>query len=340
MNYIKIKSFDQAITNFTMKRHFAILLLSCFSQSLFSHTSFFSSHSEPLAFVDNKSKKKRYKAPRYKKKVFQQRMQQIESNVRLPVNNEIKNLINDYVLRARGNTEKLLGRSAIYYPIFEKYLHKYNLPQELKHLSIVESELIPKAVSPTGASGLWQFIRSTGRLMGLTINNYVDERFDIHKSTDAAARYLAELYNRYHNWTLAIAAYNCGPGTMDRAIRKARSKNFWKVRKHLPDETKHYIPKYIAVNYVMNFYVFHDLRPQYPDYNLQLTEVLRVYKRTTFKEIAAKTGVSMKILRRLNPNYKKKIIPPNEKGYLLVLPQIDPRGRVDFSGIGVLKSTL
>ena len=142
-------------------------------------------------------------------------MQQIEGEVDLPLNKVVRNYITDYVVRGRAGTEQLLGKSAIFFPIFEKYLQEQGLPQELKYLAIVESALDPKAKSPVGAGGLWQFMKPTARLMGLKINSYVDERFDIHKSSAAAARYLAELYTRYNNWTLAIAAYNCGPGPFE-----------------------------------------------------------------------------------------------------------------------------
>ncbi len=275
----------------------------------------------PLA-ADAGSEALDVKVPRYKSSVIAKRLSNIQQSVELKFNKEVKRYINSYVKGGRTTTENILGRSAIYFPIFEYYLQLYNLPEDLKFLAIIESELKTSAVSHKGAGGLWQFIPSTGRMYGLKMNNYVDERFDIHKSSDAAARLLSDLYARYNNWSLAIAAYNSGTVNIDNAIRKGRSKDFWKIRKYLPKETQHYVPKFIAVCYVMNYYLFYNLRPNYPDYSMQLTTTSKIYTRNSFQKISEKSGIPVKVIRQLNPGYIRQIIPPSAEGYNLVLPMI------------------
>jgi len=233
----------------------------------------------------------------------------------------VKSYINTYTVKKRKHTEAMLGRISIYFPMFEKYLLESNLPVDLKYLSIVESALNPKAVSRSGAVGLWQFMPPTGKEQGLKINSTVDERKDPHKSTLAAARYLKKQYKRYQNWELALAAYNGGPGRVNRAIKRGRSKNFWRIKRYLPKETQNYVPAFIAATYVVNYYPEHNLVPVYPEIDLQLTELLKIYKKISFYEIEKMTGVPMHLIEHLNPSYKKKYIPASRKGSNLVLPQ-------------------
>lgn len=275
------------------------------------------------------------KVPKYSKDVIKDRLNVIEASVQLKFNKEVKRYINSYVKRGRPGTEKILGRTAMYFPIFEYYLKLYNLPEDLKYLTIIESALITKAVSPKGAGGLWQFIRSTARMYDLKMNAYVDERFDIHKSSEAAARLLSDLFARYEDWSLVIAAYNSGTVNVDKAIRKSRSKDFWKIRKHLPKETQNYVPKFIAASYVMNYYMFYNLRPDYPDYNFQLTSSTKIYTRFSFKKIARISGIPIETIRKLNPGYRKQIIPPSSEGYNLVLPQIGMNEQFDVEQMGL-----
>ncbi|MEO1627141.1 MAG: lytic transglycosylase domain-containing protein [Bacteroidota bacterium] len=278
---------------------------------------------------------RKYRVPRYSKKVVLQRLNEIEHAIDMRSNGTIRRLINSYLFGpGRQTTEQLVGYSSIYFPIFEHYLRKHRVPSEIKYLSVIESHLDPKAISPMGARGLWQFMPKTARLFDLQINNYVDERYDIHKASNAAARYLSELFDRYQDWTLAIAAYNCGPGNLNKAIRKGKSKNFWRIKKHLPRETQGYVQKFIAVKYVMTYYMFYDIRPIYPDYDHMLTQSIRVFKRKSFQQISEETGIAQNVIEHFNPKFKRKVIPPSAKGHSLVLPKIGPIEAVPIQILG------
>ena len=178
----------------------------------------------------SKKKNRRYKIPSYASDIIEDRLEALGYDFDLRYNKQVRRFINSYVVRGRKGTEVILGRTATYLPIFQQYLADHNLPQELQYLAIVESALDNRAESPVGACGLWQFMPATGRLYGLDINDYVDERFDVHLASNAAARYLADLYKRYDDWALVLAAYNCGPGRLNKAIEKGKSRDFWKIR--------------------------------------------------------------------------------------------------------------
>lgn len=229
--------------------------------------------------------------------------------------------IKGYVVRKRRNAEIILGRSATYFPIFEKYLEEYNLPDVLKYLAVVESALNPHAVSVVGAGGLWQFMPETGKSYGLVINNQVDERTDIIKSTKAAMEHLSDLYERYEDWALALAAYNSGAGRVNRAIRRSGSKDFWKLRKYLPRETRNYVPAFIAAVYLAHHYDKHNLEPDFPTLDMQLTEDVKLHDFVSYFRIAQITGISMEVIRKLNPLYTKDFIPASTKGNYLILPK-------------------
>ncbi len=262
------------------------------------------------------------RAPRFKKSLIVDRLESIQNSVDLKFNSDVKKHIKSFAGGGRVGTEYIVGRSAIYFPIFEYYLNLYNLPEDLKYLPIVESALKPDATSPMGAGGLWQFMKATGRQYGLEINNYVDERYDIHKSSEAAARMLSDLYDQYGDWSLVLAAYNCGSGNVNKAIKKSGETDFWKLRKHLPKETRNYVPKFIAASYIMNYYHFYNIRPRYPDYDLQITAVTKIYNRQSFQQLADASGIDIETIRLLNPSFKKQIIPPSAEGYNVVLPRI------------------
>lgn len=235
-------------------------------------------------------------------------------------NKEVKKQVKRFLSKDRIGTELILGRQSIYFPIFEKYIKEMGLPKELKNLPIIESALNPKAESPVGAKGLWQFMPATGRKYGLVIDDYVDERCDPVKSTIAGLTYLKDLYGRYGDWKLALAAYNCGPGRVNKAMRKSNKSTFAGIKKFLPKETQGYVAKFIAASYVTENYFFHDLRPIYPEYTLQFCKVIKVHKRLSFKQIAKQTGIDLKTIKKLNPSYRKQIIPPSADGNFIIIP--------------------
>lgn len=259
--------------------------------------------------------------PPYTDNEIRERLDKIVNKVVTPrFDAAVKSYINTYTVLKRDKTEAMLGRTVMYFPLFEKLLSEHNMPLDIKFLSITESALNPNARSRAGAMGLWQFMPTTGSEYGLTNNSYVDLRKDPEKSTLAAIKFLKRLYNQYGNWELALAAYNGGPGRVNRAIKRGRSKNYWHIRQFLPRETRNYVPAYIAATYIANFYDKHDLVPLYPDVDLQITESTTVYTAITFDEIAAITDVPIYVIEILNPAYKRNFIPSSTKGYTLVLP--------------------
>ena len=250
------------------------------------------------------------------------RIDNLASEVDLRYTEEVHSIIDTYIKRYRRGSERLLGLSEQFFPLYEAEFSKTGIPQELKYLSIVESGLKPTAISHSGAVGLWQFMKSTGKLYGLRINDDVDERKDPIRSTQAASQYLKDLFHQFGDWTLALAAYNCGPGNVRKAIRRSQASEFWSMKNYLPRETRRYIPKYVAVSYLMNYSHVHDLyATTNNDPNTLATVVIHDY--TTFTEISNLTGMSKSEIAKLNPSYKKWYIPRSSKGYYLTLPQGD-----------------
>ncbi len=260
--------------------------------------------------------------PSYTEQDLRNRLTQVSNNAVTPrYTSAIKSYVNTYSYKRHENTEEMLGRISMYFPIFEEYLAKYNLPSDLKYLAITESGLNPTAVSRAGAVGLWQFMPYTGKEYGLVINGNVDERKDPHKATDAACRFLKDLHRRYNDWALALAAYNAGPGRVNKAIRRAGgSKNFWRIQKYLPKETRSYVPGFIAASYITQFHEAHGLTPKLPSYELQVTESTKVHHTTSFYTISAITGTSIEVIKKLNPSYLNEIIPASVEGNYLILP--------------------
>lgn len=251
---------------------------------------------------------------------FKERIEKISTRFPMRFNNLVKSHIRAYTERRRRSTATIIGRSAIYFPIFETSLMRHNIPTDLKYLSIVESALDPRATSPAGAKGLWQFMKGTGKQYNLRISKYVDERSDPQMSSDAAATYLKDLYKRYGDWALSIAAYNCGPGRVNSAVKKAGKSDYWSVMKYLPKETRNYVPAFIAVAYTMNYYHLHNIYPEFPEYDLQVTEHVKIHKKATFRDIAKQSDTDFKTVKFLNPSYKLDFIPTSKTGYVLTLP--------------------
>lgn len=254
--------------------------------------------------------------------VYIQRLQSLQSAVSLSFNPVVRSFISMYTLRKPKQVAIMLGLANYYFPIFEEALAKYGLPMELKYLPIIESALNPGANSKASAIGLWQFMYSTARMYKLEVSTFVDERRDPIKSTDAAVRYLRDLYGIYKDWHLVIAAYNCGPGNVNKAIKRSGDKkDYWKIYYRLPKETRGYVPAFIAANYVMNFYQNHNILPKNPDFPI-ITDTIMVNNYLNFNQISEVLGISMDEIRTLNPQYRRDIIPASkEKPYSLVLPQ-------------------
>ena len=237
----------------------------------------------------------------------------------MPYNDVVHKFIDIYTGRLRRSVSAMLGSSNFYMPIFEEALDAYGLPLELKYLPIIESGLNPKATSRVGAAGLWQFMITTGKRYGLETTSLIDERRDPIKASYAAAHYLKDLYNIYQDWTLVIAAYNCGPGTVNKAIHRANGeKDYWKIYNYLPNETRGYVPSFIAANYVMNFYCEHNICPMEAKLPAE-TDTVIISKQLHFQQIADMCNVSMDEIKALNPQYRTNVIPGNQKPCILRL---------------------
>ena len=249
------------------------------------------------------------------------RLQKLPYIMEMPYNDIVKKFIEHYLQRP-DKVGYMLGLGETYYfPIFENALERYGVPLELKYLPVIESALNARATSRAGAAGLWQFMVPTGRLYGLEVNSLVDERRDPLKSSDAAARYLRDLYNIYRDWHLVIAAYNCGPGNVAKATRYAGGgkKDYWQIYPYLPRETRSYVPIFIAANYVMNYYDQHNICPVEPTVTVA-TDTIMVDKRINLQQVSDILSIPMEELRFMNPQYRQDLIPGNIKPYPLVLP--------------------
>lgn len=261
--------------------------------------------------------------PVYSDSILAERLSVLNDDtpMNLDYNKYVKAFINLYVNRRRGVTSRVLGLAELYYPMFEEKLDQFDIPLELKHLAVVESALIPRAKSRVGAQGLWQFMYATGKMYDLNVTSYVDERCDPHKSTVAACRYMSKLYSMYGDWNLVLAAYNSGPGNVNKAIRRSGGhRDYWKIRPYLPRETRGYVPAFIAVNYAMNYSAEHNIYPEVPMFLHSEVDTIQICRRTTFDQISQFTKLQTAELEALNPSFKKNIIPNNEACYTLTLP--------------------
>ena len=258
--------------------------------------------------------------PQFSDSVYIDRLSRMPVIMEMPYNDIVRKFIDTYTGRLRSQVSFMLSACNFYMPIFEEALDAYNLPLELKYLPIIESALNPSAVSRAGASGLWQFMLSTGKLYGLESNSLVDERRDPIKATWAAARYLKDMYDIYKDWNLVIAAYNCGPGNINKAIRRANGKtDYWEIYNYLPRETRGYVPAFIAANYVMTYYCKHNICPM--ETNIpQATDTVLVSRNLHFQQIADICHVPLDEIKSLNPQYKRDIVPGDSKPRALRLP--------------------
>ena len=251
------------------------------------------------------------------------RLSAMPTVIEMPYNQVVRSYIDRYITRNRTLVEEMLGMSLYYMPIFEQALEREQLPLELKYLPVIESALDPNAVSRAGAAGLWQFMVATGKGLGLEVNSLVDERRDPYRSSDAAAKYLKSLFNIYGDWSLALAAYNCGPGNVNKALTRAgnseKTKDFWDIYAYLPRETRGYVPAFIAANYVMTYFKSHNISPSLAKKPL-ITDTISVNRYIHFKQIASVLNLSIDEIRVLNPQYRRDVIPGGNRSYTLTLP--------------------
>ena len=254
---------------------------------------------------------------------YVKRLSAMPTAIEMPYNQIVRSYIDRYVTRNRTLVEEMLGMSLYYMPIFEQALEQEGLPLELKYLPVIESALNPNAVSHAGAAGLWQFMVSTGKGMGLEINSLVDERRDPYRSSVAAAKYLKSLYDIYSDWTLALAAYNCGPGNVNKALTRAgnseKKKDFWDIYYYLPRETRGYVPAFIAANYVMTYFKRHNISASLAKKPL-ITDTVSVNRYVNFNQISSVLNIPIEEIRVLNPQFRRDVIPGNNRAYTLTLP--------------------
>ena len=249
--------------------------------------------------------------PIFSDSLIQNRLSKLDNSTpfKLAYNKAVQTQINVYSNTYRNHISRMLGKAKFYFPLFESKLDEYELPMEFKYLAIVESALNPKARSRSAATGLWQFMYATGKIYDLNITSYIDERCDPIKSTVAACEYFTFLYKMFNNWELVLAAYNGGPGYVSRAMRKTGAKDYWSVRPYLRLETQNYVPKFIAMNYIMNYAPEHNILPMPYDHKMEETDTISLNQSITFDVLSETLGVNIDLLRDLNPIYKRDLVP-------------------------------
>ena len=268
--------------------------------------------------------------PVYTKEEYIDRLSRLPNVMEMAYNEVVQKFIDRYSGRLRHSISYMLGASNFYMPIFEEALEAYQLPLELKYLPIIESALNPKAVSRVGATGLWQFMLSTGKQYGLQVNSLVDERRDPVKASYAAARYLKDLFKVFGDWNLVIAAYNCGPENINKAIHRAKGeKDYWQIYPYLPKETRGYVPAFIAANYMMTYYSLHNICPMTTRLPAK-TDTVMVNKNVHLEQVAGVVGINIDLLRSLNPMYRRDIIPGATELSPLRLPQSEVGNFIDM----------
>ncbi len=261
------------------------------------------------------------KIPAFSDDLYEVRLANIPSLVRLEYNPLVRKFIDMYVMQRRDQVKRMLSKMDMYFPVFEAALDRHDLPTDLKYLPVILSALIPHAKSKSGAAGLWQLPYGTANLYGLEANSYIDERYDPYLSTEVAVMHIENLYKKYRDWHLVIAAYNCGEGTVNKAIRQAGGTNdYWVASQYLPMQARAYVPLFIAAAYVMNYYPEHNLHKYEPPYSFYATDTISVKNTLNLKEVAAYLGMTLEELQFLNPAIKRNILPRSSQGVPLTLP--------------------
>ena len=262
--------------------------------------------------------------PKFPDMVYEYRIAELNKTTPfdLAYNQHVRRYIDIFTLERRPQVEQFIGLADMYFPVFEEYLSRYELPLELKYLAVVESGLDPLARSPSDAVGLWQFLYHSARMFDLQMTSYIDERCDVHKSTDAACRYLKYLYRTFGDWSLALAAYNGGPGELEKAIVRSGGKtNFWDLYPYLTEAMRNYVPAFIAMNYVFGYFGEHELAKVSCEPSFSDTDTLHVRHRISLAAVAQKTGMDEQLVRKLNPCYRMGEIPETDRPMTLVLPK-------------------
>lgn len=290
--------------------------------SLASEKALANAFNKPMFPKNNKYKFASDSVPRYDDFVYESRLAKLDASspFDLVYNPHVKGFIDLYTVRRRELVSRMMGLAQLYYPMFEEILDRKNMPLELKHLAVIESALNPNARSKAGAVGLWQFMYPTGKLYGLNVTSYVDERSDVYKATEAAANYLQALYNMFGDWQMVLAAYNAGPGTISKAIRRSGGKKtYWEIRPYLPLETQAYVPAFIAANYVMNYTAEHNIYISTPRKSYFEVDTAVVKEPITFEQLSEALDVPVEEIKYFNPQYRKNIIPAG--GHMMTLPK-------------------
>lgn len=258
--------------------------------------------------------------PTFTTEEYQERLRRLPVVMEMPYNSVVQKFIDQYSGRLRRTVSYALGAGNFYIPIFEEALDYYGLPLELKHLPVIESALEPKAKSPAGAVGLWQFMLATGKRYDLKVNSLIDERQDPYKSSWAAARYLRDLYKIYRDWNLVIAAYNCGPTNVNKAIHRANGvRDYWTIYPYLPSETRGYVPAFIAANYIMNYYCEHNICPMKTKIPIT-TDTVTIMRDLHMQQVAELCNIDVEAIQALNPQYRTQLIPGSSGPMTLRLP--------------------
>lgn len=258
--------------------------------------------------------------PTFTSEEYQERLRRLPVVMEMPYNSVVQKFIDQYSGRLRRTVSYALGAGNFYIPIFEEALDYYGLPLELKYLPVIESALEPKAKSPAGAVGLWQFMLATGKRYDLKVNSLIDERQDPYKSSWAAARYLRDLYKIYRDWNLVIAAYNCGPTNVNKAIHRANGvRDYWTIYPYLPSETRGYVPAFIAANYIMNYYCEHNICPMKTKIPIT-TDTVTIMRDLHMQQVAELCNIDVEAIQALNPQYRTQLIPGSSGPMTLRLP--------------------